>query len=148
MVKNRRENIFIQFQEVDKMRKIESLINERFWTLALRKVEEEKGHETFILSSRDKITSNALHTCYYLHDTCLCVFDKMDREFYFSPVSIGSGENNVISQTTKSRLNAIFSTHFNVKFQQKDFILFLGQREIQADKKYRMSDDYNFTEVK
>lgn len=147
MVKNRRENIFIQFQEVDKMRKIESLINERFWTLALRKVEEEKGHETFILSPRDKITSNSLHTCYYLHDTCLCVFDKMDREFYFSPVSTGA-VNAVISQTTKSRLNAIFSTHFNVQFKQKGFYLFLGQKEIQADKKYKMLDDFNFTEVK
>ncbi len=129
------------------MKKIESLVNDRFWSLALRKVEEEKN-ETVILSPQDKITSNALHTCYYLNDTCLCVFDKMDREFYFSPVSIGSDGNNTISNTTKSRLNAIFSTHFNVQFKQKDFILFLGQKEIQADKKYKMLDDFNFMEVK
>ena len=128
------------------MRKIENQVNAIFWNCAKRTVENEKN-ETIKLSIRDKIVTDAMKTAYYLHDTCICVFDKMDRDFFFCPSSAGAIEN-VISQTTKSRLNAIFENHFNVSFKQKNYSLYLGTKEIEADKKYKMLDDMNFQELK
>lgn len=130
------------------MRCIETKINSIFWDYTENPSLLPGARKVCSLSCRDKVVSNGITVAYYLWDTCLVCLDCINREFYFYPSSEGAKENTTVSKTTKSRLNAIFEHHFNVSFTQKNYKLYLGNKEIKTDTKYRMLDDMNFQELK
>ena len=130
------------------MRVIEEKICREFWNYAKNPNLSPKERKVITLSCRDKVVCNGITVAYYLWDTCLVSFDSINREFFFFPSSEGAKEYTTVSTTTKSRLNAIFSYCFNVSFSQKNYQLFLGNKKIDTDKKYRMIDDVNFEEIK
>lgn len=130
------------------MRCIEEKISSVFWNYAENPNLSPKERKVINLSCRDKVVCNDITVAYYLWDTCLICLDCINNEFYFYPSSEGAKESAAISQTTKSRLNAIFSHCFNVSFNQKNYKLYLGNKKIDTDKKYRMIDGMNFDEIK
>ena len=130
------------------MRCIEEKISSVFWNYAKNPSLLPKARKVFNLSCRDKVVCSGITVSYYLWDTCLICLDCINNEFYFYPSSKGANEYTTISHTTKSRLNAIFEHHFNVYFTQKNYKLYLGNKKIDTDKKYRMIDDMNFEEIK
>lgn len=130
------------------MRVIEEKICREFWNYANNPNLSPKERKVISLSCRDKVVCYGITVAYYLWDTCLACFDSINSEFYFYPSSEGAKESTTVSTTTKSRLNAIFSHCFNVSFSQKNYQLFLGNKKINTDKKYRMIDDANFEEIK
>lgn len=129
------------------MKCIEEKINSVFWAYAENPNLSLNERKVITLSCRDKVVCNGITVSYYLWDTCLISLDCINNEFYFYPSSKGSKEYTTVSNTTKSRLNAIFSHYFNVSFSQKNYQLYLGNKKIDTDKKYRMIDDMNFTAI-
>lgn len=129
------------------MRCIEEKISSVFWDCVKNPNLSPNERKVITLSCRDKIVCNGITIAYYFWDTCLVCFDYINREFYFYPSSEGSKEYTTVSNTTKSRLNAIFEYRFNVSFSQKNSKLYLGNKKIDTDKKYRMIDDMNFTAI-
>lgn len=130
------------------MRCIEEKISSVFWAYAKNPNLSPKESKVITLSCRDKVVCNGITIAYYLWNTCLVCLDRINNEFYFYPSSEGAKEYTTVSNTTKSRLNAIFEHCFNVSFRQKNYRLFLGNKKINTDKKYRMIDDMNFEEIK
>lgn len=130
------------------MKTIETKINSVFWDYAENPTLKPNEEKTFNLSCRDKIVCRGISVSYYLWNTCLVSFDCINNEFYFRASSKGAKAYTTVSNTTKSRLNAIFDSHFNVSFTQKNYQLFLGNKKIETDINYRMIDDMNFMEVK
>lgn len=130
------------------MKCIEEKISSIFWAYAENPNLSPNERKVITLSCRDKVVCNGITIAYYLWDTCLVCLDCINNEFYFYPSSEGAKESTTVSKTTKSRLNAIFSHCFNISFSQKNYQLFLGNKKIDTDKKYRMIDDMNFEEIK
>ena len=128
------------------MKTIDENVKNTFWSIAMNT--EDYTQKIIKLSCRDKIVTSGISVCYYLWGTCIVCFDKINREFLFYPASEGSKEYTTVSSTTKSRLNALFSYAHNVQFTQKNWILYLGDKMIKTDTKYRMLDDMNFEEIK
>lgn len=129
------------------MRRIEEKISSVFWNYVKNPNLSPNERKVITLSCRDKVVCNGITVAYYLWDTCLVSLDCINNEFYFYPSSEGAKGSTTISQTTKSRLNAIFEHCFNVSFSQKNYKLYLGNKKIDTDKKYRMIDNMNFTTI-
>lgn len=95
---------------------------------------------------RDRIVANAVTVNYYLFDTCLVSFDKFDKRLYFF---IPASSLGITSLTTRNRLNGILdSVGFEHRIAQRNYRLYIGDREIDVGKKYVIESGCDFSEVK
>ena len=79
--------------------------------------DSDNENKTFNLSCRDTVTMSKNMVCFKLWGSCLFWLDCETKSFYFSFCSCST-------QTTKSRLNALFQ-YFNYGgFYQKNWDLF------------------------
>ena len=79
--------------------------------------DSDNENKTFNLSCRDTVTMSKNMVCFKLWGSCLFCLDCETKSFYFSFCSCST-------QTTKSRLNALFQ-YFNYGgFYQKNWDLF------------------------
>lgn len=135
------------------MKKIDYKVAETFFGLV--RSNEHLGADGVVLSRdkdghvRDRITANPLHVSYYLFDTCIASFDKIDRKIYLFVSSLGAGSRATISLTTKNRLNAIlWGMGYRHDIIQKNYRLFVGDKEIRDGCKYAVGGDCDFAEVR
>lgn len=117
------------------MRTIEKNIIKAFQGLQGGHYPKYASGNSYNLSIRDTLYKDGKNTSYKLWSSVIFWYDEENKEYYFSFCGYSSN-------TTKSRLNAIFSAFGFGGFYQNNYVIYWvngnNKKEIDTDKKYKI----------